>query len=56
MWSLRLLALEKKLDLLEKAVRNDHMWIQRMIMMLDLSDDKYPEMTGAMKDLDAADR
>lgn len=52
----RLLALEKKLDVLEKAVRNDHMWIQRMIMMLDLSDDKHPEMIDSMKDLDAADR
>lgn len=39
----RLLALEKKLDLLEKAMRDDREWIQRISMKLALSDDKDQE-------------
>jgi len=40
----RLLDLEKKIDLLEKAMRNDRMRIQHMIKLLALSDGKDREL------------
>ncbi|MDH3979098.1 MAG: XrtA-associated ATPase [Gammaproteobacteria bacterium] len=52
----RLLAMEKKLDLLENTLRNDRKWTQRMIMKLAMSDDKDREQLDVLKELGAADK
>ena len=52
----RLLALEKKVDSLEKTLRTDRKRIQRMIMMLALSDDNDKELLDVLKELGAADK
>jgi hypothetical protein len=52
----RLLALEKKVDFLEKTLRTDRKRIQRMIMMLALSDDNDKELLDVLKELGAADK
>jgi len=52
----RLLALERKLENLEKTMRNDRKRLQRMIMMLALSDDNERELLDALKELNAADK
>jgi putative secretion ATPase (PEP-CTERM system associated) len=51
----RLIALEKKVELLEKTIRSDRKRIQRMIMMLALSDDNDKELIDVLKELEAAD-
>ena len=51
----RLLALEKKMDQLEKSMRTDRKRFQRMLMMLALSDDNDKELLDILKELDAAD-
>ena len=50
----RLLALEKRLDLLEKTMRHDRERIQRMVMLLPLSDDMDQELLDVMKELSVA--
>lgn len=50
----RLLALERRLELLEKSMRHDRKLIQRMIMMLDLPDDKDQELLDMLKELSVA--
>ena len=52
----RLLALEKKMDQLEKSMRTDRKRFQRMLMMLALSDDNDKELLDILKELDAADK
>lgn len=52
----RLLALEKKLDLLENTLRNDRKWTQRMIMKLAMSDDRDREQLDILKELGTADK
>ena len=52
----RLLALEKKLENLEETIRRDRKRIQRMIMMLALSEDHDKELLNVLKELDVADR
>jgi putative secretion ATPase (PEP-CTERM system associated) len=52
----RLLSLEKKVEMLEKSIRNDRKRFQRMLMMLALSDDDDKELLEMLKELDAADK
>jgi hypothetical protein len=52
----RLLALEKKVDELEKTMRRDSKRFQRMLMMLALSDDGDEEILDALKDQDKIDK
>ena len=52
----RLLALEKKVEMLEKSIRSDRKRFQRMLMMLALSDDNDKELLDRLKGLDAADK
>jgi len=52
----RLLALQKKVDLLERTMRDDRMRIQRMVMMLSLSDDKDQELLDVWKEPGVADK
>jgi len=52
----RLLALEQRLDLLEKTLRIDRKRMQRMLMMLAVSDDEDEEMLDILKEPGVADR
>jgi putative secretion ATPase (PEP-CTERM system associated) len=52
----RLLALEKKLENLEETIRRDRKRIQRMIMMLALSDENEKELRDVLKELDAVEK
>lgn len=52
----RLRSLEKKVELLEKSVRNDRKRFQRMLMMLALSEDNDKELLDILKEMDAADK
>jgi hypothetical protein len=52
----RLLALEKKLELIEKSLRDDRMRIQRMIMMLSLSDDLDRDLLEVREEPSIADK
>ena len=52
----RLLALEKKVDQLEKTLRTDRKRFQRMLMLLALSDDNDKDLLDKLKELDAADK
>jgi len=52
----RLLALEKRLELIEKSMRNDRMQIQRMIMMLACSDDKDQALLDVLKEPGVAEK
>jgi len=52
----RLLALEKKVDELEKTMRKDNKRFQRMLMMLAMSDDGDEEILDALKDQDKVDK
>ena len=49
--NVRLLALEKKVGLLEETIRNDRKRFQRMLMMIALSDDKDVDLADMMKKL-----
>ena len=52
----RLLALEQRLDLLEKTLRIDRKRMHSMIMMLAVSDGKDEEMVDVLKEPGVADR
>ena len=52
----RLLALEKKVDQLERTLRSDRKRFQRMLMLLALSDDNDKDLLDKLKELDAADK
>ena len=52
----RLLALEQRLDLLEKTLRIDRKRMQRMLMMLAVSDDKDQELLDVLKEPGIAER
>jgi putative secretion ATPase (PEP-CTERM system associated) len=51
----RLLALEKKMDQLERALRSDRKQFQHMLMLLALSADKEKDLLDKLKELDVAD-